>query len=316
MVELCDIQPAPENDTLYRPVDPNDPAIISLAESIQVHGLREPLVLSLDGYILSGHRRFAACKLLGLTTVPVRYENVRRDTDPDRFLTLLREFNRQRVKSLDEQIREAVIDADPEEARDELVLFRREKSKVGHVPLFMGDVKTRKQISAAKWEFCTTIKNVVQARRKFWPLSDRQIHYAILNIPPLIHSGKPDSRHANDLKSYKSLVELLTRMRLAGEIPFEAIGDETRPFIEWDVHDDPGAFVAKEIDNFLKGYYRNLLRSQPNHVEVVVEKNTVAGIVKTVVRDFTMQMTSGRGYCSLPPRHAMAQRFLILQRHF
>lgn len=98
-------------------------------------------------------------------------------------------------------------------------------------------------------------------------------------------------------------------MRLVGEIPFEAIGDETRPFIEWDVHDDPGAFVAKEIDDFLKNYYRNLLRSQPNHVEVVVEKNTVAGIVKAVVRDFTMKMTSGRGYCSLPPRHAMAQRF-------
>ena len=50
-------------------------------------------------------------------------------------------------------------------------------------------------------------------------------------------------------------------------------------------------------------------RPQPNHLEVVVEKNTVAGIVKTVCADFTISMTSGRGYCSLPPRYEMAKRF-------
>lgn len=197
MVRLCDIRPAPENDKLYRPVDPSDPAIIAMAESIRVK-LREPLVLSLDRYILSGHRRFAACKLLGWEHVPCRYEPITRANDIDAFIVLLREYNRQRVKSLDEQIREAVIDADPEEARDELLSFRCEKAKVGHVPLLMGDVKTRKEISAAKWEFCASIKYVVEQRREFWPLSDRQIHYAILNNPPLIHSSKPSSRYAND----------------------------------------------------------------------------------------------------------------------
>ena len=63
MVRLCDIRLSPENDVLYKPVDFSDPAIIALAESIREHGLREPLVLSTDSYILSGHRRYAAATL-------------------------------------------------------------------------------------------------------------------------------------------------------------------------------------------------------------------------------------------------------------
>lgn len=234
-VPLSEIYPSPENDQLYRPVLNSDPAIVALAESIQIFGLREPLVLSLDGFILSGHRRYAACKLAGLTTIPCRFEDVRHDSDPDRFLTLLREHNRQRVKSLDEQIREAVIDADPEECHAELVQYRHEKSKVGHDPLSMGDVKSRRQISDAKLEFQNAIIDAVNERRDFWPMSDRAYHYALLNNPPLKHSSKPDSRYRNDLKSYKSLVELLTRMRLVGTIPFRSIGDETRPHTTWDV---------------------------------------------------------------------------------
>ena len=307
LIDIGDIRPAPENDTLYRPVLMTDPEIIKLGASIK-SGLREPLVLSLDNFIISGHRRYAACKLAGLTLISCRYENVRRDTDPDRFLTLLREYNRQRVKSLDEQIREAVIDADPEEARAELIDYRREKSKVGQDPLSMGEVKNRKRISAAKGEFCTAIKNVINERREYWPLSDRQIHYALLNNPPLKHASKTNSQYQNDVASYKSLVELVTRMRIAGMIPFNAIADETRPFTIWNVHREPGAFIANQIDEFLKGYFRDFMQSQQNHVEVVVEKNTVAGIIRPVCSEFCIPMTSGRGYCSLPPRHDMADR--------
>ncbi len=77
-VNLWHIKPAPENDTLYRPVDSEDPEIVALAESIRKHGLREPIVVSADGYILSGHRRYTACESVGLLEVPVRFESMRR----------------------------------------------------------------------------------------------------------------------------------------------------------------------------------------------------------------------------------------------
>jgi hypothetical protein len=59
----------------------------------------------------------------------------------------------------------------------------------------------------------------------------------------------------------------------------------------------------------LKGYYRDLQQSQPNHIEIVGEKNTIDSIIRPVAEEFCIPMTIGRGYCSIPPRHAMARRF-------
>ena len=64
-----------------------------------------------------------------------------------------------------------------------------------------------------------------------------------------------------------------------------------------------------EVDAFLKNYWRDFLQSQPNHIELFCEKNTVNSILMPVAYEFTMPLTSGRGYCSIPPRHGMAQRF-------
>ena len=65
-VSLESIQPSPENDLIYRPVDETDPEFIELAASIREHGILEPLIVTADEYIVSGHRRHAAAKLAGL----------------------------------------------------------------------------------------------------------------------------------------------------------------------------------------------------------------------------------------------------------
>ena len=54
---LKSLRPSPENASLYREVDASDPEIIKLAASIRRLGLREPLVVTSDNYIVSGHRR-------------------------------------------------------------------------------------------------------------------------------------------------------------------------------------------------------------------------------------------------------------------
>ena len=68
---IGDILPAPENDTLYKPVDTSDPALISLADDIIRNGILDPLVVTKDGFLISGHRRLAAARLAGLVTVPI-----------------------------------------------------------------------------------------------------------------------------------------------------------------------------------------------------------------------------------------------------
>jgi len=103
------IRPSPENEKLYRPVDPDDPEVKALADSIREHGVQEPLVVTRDCWIISGHRRYVAARLAGLQRVPCRVHPIRREDHPDQFIRLLREFNRQRVKSLNEKVREEVV---------------------------------------------------------------------------------------------------------------------------------------------------------------------------------------------------------------
>ena len=73
-ISIDSIRPSPENGQLYRPVVADDPEIVKLAESIRSDGIREPLVLSADGWLLSGHRRHAAARLAGLAEVPCRID--------------------------------------------------------------------------------------------------------------------------------------------------------------------------------------------------------------------------------------------------
>src|SRR4051794_8696172 len=67
--------------------------------------------------------------------------------------------------------------------------------------------------------------------------------------------------------------------------------------------------MRKQIDGFLMNYYRDLMQSQPNHVEIVGEKNTILSSIRPVASEFCISYTIGRGYSSLPPRYDIAERF-------
>jgi ParB-like chromosome segregation protein Spo0J len=101
-IPIGHIHPSPENAKLYRQVSSDDPTVVALAASIAERGLLEPLVVSRDHYIISGHRRYAAAWLAGLDKLPCRISPISRTEDTDDFVVALREHNRQRVKSLDE----------------------------------------------------------------------------------------------------------------------------------------------------------------------------------------------------------------------
>ncbi len=313
MFPIGNVFPSQINGKVYRPVSRTDPAIKDLASSIRAHGLREPLVITKDGDIISGHRRHAAAKLAGLTEIPCRVVNISKD-DPN-FLSLLVEFNKHRVKSLDEILRETVVNINPAQAHRKLIEHRIRQSKLGEDSFALRSIELREEkvrcaISPAKKPLLEAIQKVIQDHATRWPLSDRQIHYLLVSgDPSLIHAAKPHSRYSNTTKSYKALVELLTRARLEGSIPWQAISDPTQPVMIWQVHRSPQSFLADELQNFLTGYWRDLQQSQLNHIEVVGEKNTIQGIIRPVAERYTIPYTIGRGYCSLEPRMKLVNRF-------
>ena len=58
-VPLDEITPSPENDDLYGPIR-HDEQMECLIASIESIGLTDPIHLTQDDFILSGHRRFFA----------------------------------------------------------------------------------------------------------------------------------------------------------------------------------------------------------------------------------------------------------------
>jgi ParB-like nuclease family protein len=313
---LDSIKPAPENDDVYSAIAWDDPEIRELARSIEEHGIQEPILVSRDGYIISGHRRRMAARLAELEQVPVRVHPISRADDHDAFVKLLVEMNTQRIKSTSEILHESLVKIDPKEAHQKIINERKGQDDArGAHNLTAVDPSSngaRCAISRAKNPFLVAVRMILDEQRDYWPLSDRQIHYRLLGPDaPLTHASKPGSKYVNNKSSYRSLTDLLTRGRINGLIPWDAIEDVTRPVSTHRAFGSTAHFFRQELGNFLKGYWRNRQQSQPDHIEIVAEKLTVQTILKSVAKEYTIPLTISRGMSSLPPKKEIHDRFVV-----
>src|SRR5262249_51339186 len=139
--------------------------------------------------------------------------------------------------------------------------------------------------------------------------SVRGVHYPLLNYGFLRNTrlGLP---YKNDDNSYQATAELITRLRLNSSIPWEAFDDCTRPLKEFPAFRDVREFVRQEVNNLFGGYWRDLLQTQPNHVEVVCEKNTIYHMVLRVTEKYQIPTSSGRGFNSIDPWHDLYERYV------
>jgi hypothetical protein len=228
-------------------------------------------------------------------------------------MRLLVSHNKQRSKSFDEKTREAIISAMDKEEVYAAMIEHREKSAdmPDGIGLDLGDWKPRDRISDAKGPFVQAAKEVIESLKKWWPVTVRQVHYGLVSMPnpPLRHASKPDSTYRNDPQSYKSLTDLLTRMRVEGHIPYSVISDGTRSVTQWPTRRDVGDFLASAMNNLLHGYWRDLMQSQPCHIEIDIEKNTLINIVKPIAARYTIPMLSLRGQSSNTAIYQLAERF-------
>lgn len=307
LVSISELRESEENGSLYDP--PSNSDIEALVESIKKNGLLHSPVITKDKIIISGHRRVLACMRLGKKSIRCKIEPITYQKNTEKFLKLLREANRQRVKKISEVIHEEVIDSSSNrEGSYNLKLNRIESSEIDVEEMEIVGEKRRFQIKGNKPLLDAAVK-VINELRDYWPLSDRQIHYKLLNDPPLKNKNDPTSVYRNDAVSYHLLTNILTRGRLFELIPWESIGDETRPFVSWNLYNNTSPFIEKQFDGFMKGYHRNFLQSQPNWIEIMAEKLTLGSIIRPVAIKYHLPYTIGRGYSSINPRHDLAVRF-------
>lgn len=305
-----EINPAPENLVLYDNFAPNaDPDDYKLYMSIKEEGILEPLHVSADGILLSGHRRLTVARWLGLETVPciVADDVVFNDLTDDERLSKLSIYNKQRDKSHAERLRETMLEIDPDDAYERLLRDRNDHHYPIEDNVSLGDYKGRARITTIG--FLRAAEKAIESEKDYWPLTVRRVHYLLLNNPPLRHDKKPGSTYQNDLGSYKALTNLLLRARLTGNIPHAAIADETRPVRVLATYQNPADYIKEETADFLRHYARDLLRGQAHHIEILVEKNAIRKHVELVADEYCIPCTTGRGYSSLTPRWEMVKRF-------
>ena len=295
-------------------------SVRDLAVDIRAHGVLEPILISSDGFIISGHRRRLAAHLVGLTEVPVKIHPVSRKENPKEFLRLLVGANTQRIKSADVLLAETVVKVDPVAAHAKIVAERKAKEQRRREDCTLTEVTSsddgwRCKLGPAKQPMVDAILRIIKEQCNHWPLTVRQLHYRLLGMDaPLRHASKPGSRYMNDKESYRAAIDVATRGRVEGLIPWEAIDDETRIIDINRAFHGLDEFFGQEIKHFLSGYWRNKLQSQPHHFEIVTEKRTLHRILAQVARDHTMPLTIMGGMNTIVPKKKIVDRYIWSQK--
>ena len=233
-IPIDEIRPAPENDRLYEPINPDDPKIQQMASEMREEGKCRTLpTVTRDGFLMDGHRRRLAAILAGLTSLECIVDPMLH-ADPQ-FIKELVKYNNQRIKSNDVLFREAVVltskgDAYKRLKKERARLSATDASEIETIRFT--EYRDHNSISRFRKPFLDAVIEILKTNKRYLPLTDRQIHYRLFSgaaTPPLKHSSKDgrltrsgkkseDSTYCGDDKSYSALIRLLRDARLDGYI--------------------------------------------------------------------------------------------------
>jgi hypothetical protein len=106
-------------------------------------------------------------------------------------------------------------------------------------------------------------------------------------------------------KSYKNLSSLVTDARMSGLMDWDAIEDRVRvPRVQSEFEN-----VAELVDVAVKSYRLPRWEGQDNYVELWVEKDALAGVLRPIASKYHITLMVNRGYSSASAMYESAQRF-------
>ncbi len=293
-VSIYDLHETPENWTIYQKPDANDPAWNQLCESVSESGVIQPLEVSADNYIISGHRRFRAALHEGLDVVRVIFDHsvlIEPMESADRVKLLVERNRGTRVKTDSESYLEAAASVDPAEAiaaaqaRKAKVFTKVKTSALEQVEITGKSRRTNPK--RQRGALLEAVLQIIERLREggHLPNTGRHIHYQLGQMKVRTSAGKAGFIYGterpgkNKFPSDKLLSKLLTDARSAGIIDPHDIVDETRQQYTFKPDGSAGAYVNKELDTLFRNYFSNVHADQPAHVELLIEKNTLAPLV-------------------------------------
>ena len=136
-------------------------------------------------------------------------------------------------------------------------------------------------------------RRIIETLREGQPMTVRQLFYQ------LVSSGTIPKTEAE----YKGTVVRLTgEMRLASEIPFAWIADNTR----WMRKPETYSGLEQALRRTVLTYRRSVWDSQAAYVEVWLEKDALAGVLIDVTSAWDVPLMVTRGFASLSFLHSAA----------
>lgn len=127
-----------------------------------------------------------------------------------------------------------------------------------------------------------------------YDLSLRQLYYQFV-----AHHG-----FANTEQNYKLLGGVISDARLAGALDWDSLVDRGRTTITVSHWSDPASIV----DAAARSYRIDLWEDQPFHVEVMVEKQALEGVLVPVCQRLDCPFTSNKGYSSSSAMYETGKR--------
>ena len=137
-------------------------------------------------------------------------------------------------------------------------------------------------------------------------LNDYQSQGFCLTLRQLFYQLVSDAILPNTPKSYRALSSLVTDARMAGLLDWDAIEDRVRQ------PDTPSEFqdLAHLVRAAVHAYRLPRWRGQENYVELWVEKDALAGVLRPIARKYHITLMVNRGYSSASAMYESARRIV------
>lgn len=159
----------------------------------------------------------------------------------------------------------------------------------------MKDAFIEKNFSAPSLEKIDLINGILdEYRAQGFRLSLRQLYYQLVARDYI----------ENTQRSYKNLGNLVSDGRQAGLIDWDMIEDRNRSTQSVGHWENPGQIVSAAAKQFRIDKWAD----QEWHVEVMVEKDALSGVLWPVCRDLDIAITANKGYSSSSQMYEMGQR--------
>ena len=159
----------------------------------------------------------------------------------------------------------------------------------------MKETFVERKFSATSEQMIDIVNAILDEYRLLgYRLSLRQIYYQLVArdyIP-------------NSQRSYKNLGDLLSNGRQAGKIDWAMIEDRNRETVIPAHWEDPAEIVEAAARSFRIDKWIN----QEYHVEIMVEKDALSGVLEPVCRELDVGITANKGYSSSSTMYEIGKR--------